>query len=175
MGINYASFLYEQTLKLMKTMDELHKLASETKLREDWVKYKSTRNKVNNRLTYEESVGQKSRLEACSDNSTKTWKSIKGILNWHSSGSPTKLFYKGSLRTKAQDLADSQNEFFIEKIENIRANMPHSSSDPLLKLRSLMVDRKCSFSLSTVHPDQVDTIISNRRTPLLLGLIRLTP
>ena len=24
-----------------------------------------------------------------------------------------------------------------------------------------MVDRKCSFSLSRVHPDQVDTIISN--------------
>ena len=166
---NYAPFLSEKTVKLMKIRDEQHKLASETKSREDWIRYKKTRNEISNRLKYEESSWQKSRLEACSSNSAKTWKNIKGILSWHTSGSPTKLFYKGSLRTKAQDLADSQNEFFIEKIENIQANMPHPVSDPLSKLKSLMAGRKCSFSLSMVHPDQVGTIISSLNNTSAFG------
>ena len=56
----------------MKTREKLHKLISETKLGEDWAKYKCIRNKVNNWLKYEESVWQKARLEACCDNSAKT-------------------------------------------------------------------------------------------------------
>ena len=140
----------------MKTRDELHKEASKTKCREDWVRYKHIKNTVNNRLTYEQSAWQKTRLDACSNNSDKTWKNVEGILNWQSSVSPSKLFYKGSLRTKSQDIADSQNEFFIEKVEQIRANLSPPVSDPLVKLRSLMIGRQCSFMLSMVHHDQVD-------------------
>ena len=66
-------------------------------------------------------------------------------------------------------MADSQNEFFIEKIENIQANMPHPVSDPLSKLKSLMAGRKCSFSLSMVHPDQVGTIISSLNNTSAFG------
>ena len=153
----------------MKSRDELHKLASETKCREDWVRYKHVRNTVNNRLKYEESAWQKSRLDACSNNSAKTWKNVKGILNWQSSGSPSKLFYKGSLKTKSQDIADAQNEFFIEKVEQIRANLPQPLSDPLSKLRSLMTGRQCSFKLSMVNPDQVDSIISSLNNTTAFG------
>ena len=78
---NYAPWLSEKTVKLMKTRDELQKLASETKCKEDWVRYKHIRNTINNRLKYEESSWQRSRLDACSNNSAKTWKNVKGILN----------------------------------------------------------------------------------------------
>ena len=144
-------------------------MASETKCKEDWVRYKHIRNTINNRLKYEESSWQRSRLDACSNNSAKTWKNVKGILNWNSSGSPGKLFHKGSLRTKSQDIADSQNEFFIEKVEQIRANLSPPVSDPLTKLRSLMIGRQCSFMLSMVHPDQVDHIISSLNNTTAFG------
>ena len=158
---NYAPFLSKETRDLMKARDELHKLASETKTKEDWNSYKKIRNLINNRLKYEESFWKKSRLESCGDNPGKIWKNVKGILGWQSSGSPSKLFYKGVLRTKAQDIADSQNEFFIEKVDKIRAELSPPVSDPLFKLKSLMVGRKCSFSMSMVEPDQVDSIIAN--------------
>ena len=58
----------------MKTREELHKLISETKLGEASAEYKCIRNKVNNRLKYEESVWQKARLDASGDNSAKTLK-----------------------------------------------------------------------------------------------------
>ena len=107
----YSPWLSKETVRLMKVRDELQKLASETRDRDDWNRYKHMRNRINNRLKYEESHWQKVRLDECGNNSAKTWKNVKGILNWKSSGSPSKLFYKGALKTKAQDIADSQNEF----------------------------------------------------------------
>ena len=77
----------------------------------------------------------------------KPEKNVKGILNWNSFGSPSKLFYKGSLRTKSQDIADSQNEFFIEKNRQIIENLPQPVADPLSKLRSLMLGRQCILTI----------------------------
>ena len=155
---------------MMKERDELQQLASETRNRDDWCKFKQVRNKVNNRLKYEEIKGQRLKLDECGSNSAQTWKNVKCILNWNSSGSPNQLFYKGSLRTKAQDIADSQNEFFIEKVQDILTNMPPPTSDPLRKLKSLMLTRNCSFALAAVHPDQVDKIISSLSSSSAFGL-----
>ena len=69
----------------MKVRDELQKLASETKDRDDWARFKHMRNRINNRLKYEESHWQKLRLDECGNNPGKVWKNIKGILNWQSS------------------------------------------------------------------------------------------
>ena len=166
---NYVPFLSKQTLELMKARNELQKIASESECKDDWDKYKKVRNEINNRLKFEEKSWQKSRLEDCGNNSSKTWKKVKGILKWQNAGSPSKLFYKGSLRTKAQDIADSQNEYFIEKVRQIQGNMAQPTADPLKRLKSLMVGRKCSFSLSRVYPDQVDTIISNLNNTTAFG------
>ena len=113
---NYVPYLSKETLSMMKERDEWQKLASETSSRVDWLRYKKLRNKVNNRLKFEESTWQKARLDNCSTNSAKTWKSVKCILNWHSSGSPNQLFSRDSLKTKSQYIADSQKEYFIEKV-----------------------------------------------------------
>ena len=128
------------------------------------------RNRINNRLKYEESHWQKKSLDECWSNPAKVWKNIKGILNWQTSGSPNKLFFKRSLRTKAQDIADSQNEFFIEKVNDIRANLPAPVADPLSKLKSLMLGRTCAFTLGIVHPDQVESIITNLSNSSAFGL-----
>ena len=56
----------------MKTRADLHRIASEIKLGENWAKYKYIRNKINYRSKYEESVWQKARLEACGDSTAKT-------------------------------------------------------------------------------------------------------
>ena len=154
----------------MKVRDELQKIASETKCRDDWVRYKNMRNRVNNRQKFEETKWQKIRLEECGENSGKVWKNVKGILNWTSSGSPSQLFYRGTLKTKAQDIADAQNDYFINKIQNIRENLLPPLSDPLAKLTSLMANRQCSFSLNTVHPDQVNKIISSLNNSSAFGL-----
>ena len=100
---------------MMKERDRLQKVASERKERSDWKNYKQIRNKVKNRLKYEETKWQRTSLDQCGSNSAKIWKNVKSILNWKRSGSPNQLFYQGLLRTKSQDIADSQNQFFYRK------------------------------------------------------------
>ena len=167
---SYAPWLSKETITLMKERDMLQKKAAESGKREDWVMFKSVRNKINNRLKYEERNWQKTKLEQCGDNSKSVWKNVKGILNWKSSGSPNQLFYKGFLVTKSQELADAQNEYFIEKITTIRDNLPPPTCDPLAKLRDLMENRQSSFSLSAVHPDEVEKIVSGLSNSNSFGL-----
>ena len=167
---NFSPWISKETLEMMKERNKLQKLASETGDKNDWKKYKHLRNKLKNRLKYEETKWQKLRLEECDTSSGKVWKSVKSILNWQSSGSPNQLFYKGQLRTKSQDIADSQNQFFVGKVQDILANIPAPTSDPLRKLQELMMARSCSFSLEAVHPDSVEKIISGLSNSSAFGL-----
>ena len=145
-------------------------IASDTKSREDWQKFRALRNRINNRLKFEEKKWHKSKLEECGEDSSKIWKTVKGILNWRTSGSPNQLFYRGSLISKPQDIAEAQNVFFLDKIRLIRENLPLPSTDPLQTLKSLMRGRTCTFSLSAVHPDEVEKTISNLSNSSSFGL-----
>ena len=99
--------------------------------------------------------------------------SWKGILCWYSSGSPTKLLYKGSLRTKAQDLADSQKNFSLKK-ERI-------STQTCLILFHIDYqtsgERWLIESVPLVCPEFIQTRLTPSSltwpTPLFLGFIRL--
>ena len=95
---------------------------------------------------------------------------MKGILNWTRSGSPSQLFYRGSLISKPQELSETQNQYFLEKISLIRQNLPPSVTDPLAVLRSIMAGRSCSFSFSAVHPEEVEKVISGLSNSSSFGL-----
>ena len=86
---------------------------------------------------------------------------LKSILNWHSSGSPSKLFFNGQLFTKSQEIADTQNSYFIDKVKKLREENSLSVSDPLSNIKAQMTGRTCSMSLSCVQPEEVRDIISN--------------
>ena len=167
---NYNPWLSQQTKDMMEERDRMQKLAVETKDQEDWKKYKMLRNKINNRLKSEEKDWQRKKIAECGQDSSKIWKNMKNILNWTSSGSPSQLFHNGQLVTKSQDIASTQNEFFLEKVRLIRENLPPPVIDPLAKLESLMVGRTCNFGLTAVHPDSVDKVMTDLSNSSSFGL-----
>ena len=133
----YAPWLSKKTLQLIKERDDQHKKASESHSREDWTKFKHLRNNINNRLKFEEKKWQRLKLEECGQNSSKIWKNVKGVLKWKSSGSPNQLFSSGKLISKPQELAEAQNEYFLNKIDVIRKNLPPHVHDPLQTLKKV--------------------------------------
>ena len=153
-------------MQLIKHRQNLHKLATETGDRHDWIKFKQ----VNGRLKFEEKMRLDDQLSKCGTNSSQSWKCVKNILNWQNSGSPKKLFYKGAMRTKLLDIANSQNEFFIEKIASIRSNLPLPNGDPLATLKASLGNKECSFSLMPVSPDQVYETLSSLKNTNAYGL-----
>ena len=78
---------------------------------------------------------QEKTLENCNNDSGKLWKNILGLLNWSSSGAPTKLYSNGNLETSPKRLANILNNFYIIKIRIIRKKLPPINEDPLKKTR----------------------------------------
>ena len=93
----------------------------------------------------------------------KTW------LNWNNSGPPSRLFHNGRLITSPAGIAGTMNSFFLGKVAGLRENIPDSVTDPMSKLRESMRSRQCSFSLSTVGPDEVLKVIKNLKNSKSTG------
>ena len=73
----------------------------------------------------------------CDNNSANTWKTVRSILGWKSSGSPSQLFIDGKLLSKPHEVAEAQNQAFLGKVTKIRQNLQPPIIDPTAKLRSL--------------------------------------
>ena len=88
---------------------------------------------------------------------SSVWKNLKC---WNTGGPPTKLIDDGIIFTKPSDLARTMNTFFINKVKNLRQNLPQNPGDPIQLVQKLMRNRTCSLKLKPVHPDQVLKILS---------------
>ena len=80
------------------------------------------------------------------------------------------MFYEGKLLSKPVDIADCQNQYFVDKVKNILSSMPPPISDPLYKLKLLMRNRNSVFCLRSAHPDEVQKIILELRNSKSTGL-----
>ena len=166
----YAPWLTLKTKQLLRLRNEAHQKALESKTDVDWANYKKQRNYVNNVLKYDKEVWKFKKLKEASNDSSKTWNTIKGILGWTTGGPPTKLFMNGMMLNKPFDIAQEMNNFFVDKVKKIVNNLPSSDQNAVDLTRSLMRDRKCNFNLQAVHPDTVSKIIGNLKSSHSCGL-----
>ena len=61
------------------------------------------------------------------------------------------------------------NNFFINKVRNLRLNLPQNPGDPLRLVQKLMESRTCHFKLKSVHPDEVLKILSKLKSSSSCG------
>ena len=171
----YAAWLTDNTKKKIKLRDSAQQAASLSGSQADWEVYKGLRNDLTKVLRKEKLSWQQSKLKACEQgqDSGKLWNYILGWLNWSSTSSPTKLLCNGDMVTSPQQIADVQNQFYINKVREIRRNMPGQKQDPLDTVRKLMTDRTVSFSLSSVAPAEIDKIIKNLKNSKSSGVDHL--
>ena len=155
----YAPWISSSTKYLMKERDMAQKWATATKKSKDWSDYKYLRNKVTKVLRVEKQNWQREKLEQANNNSKNLWSTIKGWLNWSSAASPSKLFHDRSMETSPRKIAEIMSHFYINKVVNIRANLPSTEVNPLQHLKQLRKNSTSVFSLKPVHPDLVHKII----------------
>ena len=166
---NYAPWLTSKTKDLMNERDLAQKTAAETGNEEDWKKFKVLRNQINGILKKEKRDWQASRLENCATTSD-IWKTVKSWLGWNTGGTPTQLVVNGELVNKPKQLSKCMNEFFVNKVTNLRGSIPPCRKDPLDRVRNLMQSRNCSFSLRFAHPDDISKVIKNLKSSKSSGL-----
>ena len=166
----YVPWISLSTKELMRQRDEAQKLAGETGLHSDWIKYKRLRNRISNNLRTEKKLWQTQKLKEAAADTGKTWTTVKSWLGWVSGGAPTQLSVDGTMISKPFEIAQCMNQHFIRKVQNIVQNLPPNNSDPLCQVRRLMRTRSCSFSLKAVYPDEIEQIISRLKTTKSCGL-----
>jgi len=83
-------------------------------------------------------------------------------MNWASSGPPSQLevtkHNQITLCTKAADIAEYMNEYFISKVQNILSNLNEVSMN-LNGCRKIMDGRQISLSLSFVKVETVRKLL----------------
>ena len=159
----------DNTKEKIKARNAAQQKASETGSPEDWKEYKCFRNSVNSSLRKEKEFWQKRKLQEFAEDSRSTWQNVKNWLGWRSGGPSTKLVQTGEMFSKPSKLANIMNTFFIQKVRDLRNNLPQSPGDPLELARNLMSRNHSKFSLKPVPPDDISKIISNMKSTKSCG------
>ena len=166
----YAPWLSPSLKADILKRDQIQREAQETRSVEKWREYKKLRNSVNNKLKGAKKSWQKNKMKEYSSDSRSTWSHVRSFLGWSTGGPPTQLFHDGTLHSKPAELATIMNNFFVDKIRNLRMNLPPSCLNPVDLVTSLMHNRTCSFHLQPVHPDQISKIIDKMKSSKSCGI-----
>ena len=62
------------------------------------------------------------------------------------------------------------NNFFVNKVNDLRARIPPCRNSPLDRVRKLMEKRTCKFELQIVHPDVISEVIKNMKSSKSCGI-----
>ena len=126
-----------------------------------WKNYKTLRNKVNNKLKYEEITYKQKKVKENLHSAADCWKTTKTFMNWNcNAGPPSQLHIKGKLVTKASCLASEMNKFFINKVTLIRNNI-QPIPNMFAKCWDIMRGKKCKLSLRFASHDKVLKILKS--------------
>ena len=160
----YAPWLSESTKQVMKRRDYAQQVAVFTK---DQGHIGSSIETV---LRKDRKLWESNQLDSLKSSPADLWRNLKGWMGWKNSAPPTKLFHKEKLMSSPQELADSMNCFFLEKVQSLQENLPPAKNDPLEALRMAMSERTCNFNFRTVHPDEVLEIVKALKNCKSAGL-----
>ena len=154
---NYKHGLSDQTKKLIKERDQLrksiNKSPNENKILHE--KYKKIRNCVINQIRKETKRNNEERIDKAG-NTKEIWNIVNDIIKPREQNSVWKLQEGEKLIVQEEEIADSFNKFFVEKIEILKEGIDRTLiTDPLEKLATKMKSKNLKFSIRTVTEKKV--------------------
>ena len=179
----FTPWISSETKDLMDQRDlwkerakELAKLNTEVTCSDEevvaWRKSKDYRNKVNNSKKNDEYKFKRDNIAGNLDNPTTMWGTIKGFMNWKKAGTPNQIVKDNILYTKARDVARVMNEFFVQKIRDIRSKFDGVAPN-YEHCKKAMGGKKCKMHLQHVSIKKVIKVIKNLKSSKSLGVDEL--
>ena len=99
-------------------------------------------------------------MTAAADDPELLWKSAKSFMGWKSQGTPNQINVGNQLITSAKLIAQAMNEFFISKVETIRAGMTIVAFN-LGKVHDIMMNKNCKMKLNHVTVLKVKKVLKS--------------
>ena len=120
---NYAPYLSDTIKKEMSLRNEFKQQSLHSNDPGILVEYKILRNRIRAKLRKEKSEYYSKKLADIGNNSKQLWKTSYQLLGQNRDLSPKQIIYKKSLISSPELLAESFNEIFIEKVQNVKAEI----------------------------------------------------
>ena len=180
---NYKPWITKETKDLMDLRDEWKRKAVELAVEnentiasqdevEAWEMYRKIRNKINNTKHNDEYKYKKEKVEANVENPSSMWGTVKGFMNWKTTGTPCQIVKDNILYTKASKVAEIMNVFFIEKIKNLKSKFGDVAVN-FTHCYKAMKDKKCKLKIKHVTVPKILKILKNLKTSRSLGVDEL--
>ena len=91
------------------------------------------------------------------------WGTVKGFMDWKVSGTPSQIEVNNVLYKKAKDVAKYMNEFFVQKVNNLRSRFVRQGLN-LSHCEKAMGNKKCKLGLRFVTLKQVLKLLKNLKS-----------
>ena len=178
---SFSPWLTEETKTLMQQRDLWKQAAKDLAILSPvaspeqiaaWNQYKKFRNQINNRKKYEEKLYKSEKMAEVADSPDIVWKSAKTFMGWQSQGTPNQLTVDNKLVTSAKKIAKFMNEFFVNKVETIRAGI-RVATFSVSKVQEIMQGKSCRMNLEHVNILKVKKILKSLSNSRSTGLDEL--
>ena len=132
----YAVYLSKNTKELMKNRNDLKDNYNKSKCQEDLKTYRRARNHVLSVQRKEKASWAAKMIGNNPNDSKKLWKTIKCISGDNKNGGINKLIVHGVQLNTPKQIATGLNNYFTDKIIDIKKKMPDPDSDLLAALET---------------------------------------
>ena len=180
-NMKFKEFISEETKEKMDERDNKLRIAKDTRLDTDWTNYKITRNEVSKMIKKDKKNHDTLfNREIEKQNSTKyLWDMVKSKAGWIQNLAPTYIQVGATLLKKKGQVANCLNDFYVDKIENIRQSIVQSEDNPLSYLQDRMEKSKgnkvnpTKFSLEQLNLEDINKIIDSLTNSTATGTDRI--
>ena len=131
---------------MINTKNELLTNAINTKNVEDWHLFKNQNNIINKKIKEAKTNYYKEKFE----NNNNKWKTLKNINNTNKQTPPNIINNNGKLISSPKLIANIANNYFIEKIKQIRNKFITDNANPINILETLIKKPKTIFNLQLI-------------------------
>ena len=157
----FSPWVDESSKMTILRKQKLHAIWKYTKSEDDKKKYREVSNYLNSELRRKKSAYIQQKIRS-TVGSHDMWEEGKNILGWTKDGGPTSLSVNGQLTSKNSEMAQAQQDFFVNKIKNHIEKIPPTNKDPLSYTRELLSEKEVpEFNMGEVDEADVILIIKN--------------
>ena len=106
------------------------------------------------------------------DNPSSLWGTVKNFMDWKKTGTPSQIVKNNILYKKAEQVAKIMNEYFVEKIRNLKlkfGDIPVAFEH----CHKAMLGKKCKLSMKFVTQKKVLKILKNLKNSRSLAIDEL--
>ena len=166
---HYAVYLTNATKELMAKRDNMKQLAHISKNEDDFVNYKRIRNNVTKAQRQDKAEWARALITKEGNTSKHLWQAVKRISGDDAKKAINCLKVKDILITNKEEISNTLNSHFVNKVKNLISDMPNPTEDILKSLKNTPTPQGGEMALMSLTESELNIIIKRMKKTAAAG------